>query len=267
MKHVLVITPTLGASPWLEDTMASVARLPLACMHVLVAPAGKTTELSARFPAARVMTEPGGGMYAAINTALLAPLEWDMFTYINDDDLLLPRFAQVVDCLKADTVAAAYGGVGLIGTNSQRLGSIPVSPVPSLNRLLYAQRVEPVYQHGTVFSRQVVEKIGLFDASFRFCGDTEFMARACVAGVPFTCATKRDVAAFRLRAGQLTKDLSVMQAESDRAHRKLALPAQRITWRHRWARLVFRLANLPVYAERIMLHGPLRFGELLARGE
>ncbi|MBI2516120.1 MAG: hypothetical protein HYV95_04325 [Opitutae bacterium] len=267
MKRVLVITPTLGTSPWIEATVASVARLPLACRHVLVAPAAVTVSLATRFPHTRVIAEPGGGMYAAINAALTTQSEWDMFTYINDDDLLLPRFTRVVECLRVDSANAAYGGVRLIGTRSQRLGSIPISPAPTLNRLLYAQRVEPVYQHGTVFSRQVVEKIGLFDDSFRFCGDTEYMARACVAGVPFVCATQRDVAAFRLRAGQLTKDLPVMLAESNRAHAKLALSAPRITWRHRWARLVFRLANLSVYAERIVRHGPITFGELLARGE
>ena len=56
--------------------------------------------------------------------------------------------------------------------------------------------------------------MGGFDESFRFCGDTEYMARACVAGLPFRCATLRNVAAFRLRAGQLTKNLPVMQALS-----------------------------------------------------
>lgn len=267
MTRILVITPTLGSSPWLEVTVASVARFQPVCIHVLVAPIAQVESLAQRFPAVTVVPEPGGGMYAAINVGLGAVAGWDGFTYINDDDLLLPRFARVLTGLRDNPTGAVYGGVRLIGTHGQSLGSIPISPFPSLNRRLYAQRVEPVYQHGTVFSRHLHEKMGGFDESFRFCGDTEYMARACVAGLPFRCATWRNVAAFRLRAGQLTKNLPVMQAESDRAHAKLGLPAARITWRHRWARLVFRGANLPVYLERIVRHGPITFGELLARGE
>ncbi|MDQ5979925.1 MAG: hypothetical protein QG602_2900 [Verrucomicrobiota bacterium] len=267
MTRILVITPTLGSSPWLDETMSSVARFQPMCRHVLVTPSAQVEALAKRFPAATVVPEPGGGMYAAINAGLTVPVEWDGFTYINDDDLLLPRFARVVAGLRENPTGAVYGGVKLIGTKGQPLGAIPISPFPAMNRRLYAQRVEPVYQHGTLFSRHLYEKMGGFDDSFRFCGDTEYMARACVAGLPFRCATMRAVAAFRLRAGQLTKNLPVMQVESDRAHAKLSLPAPRLTWRHRWARLVFRSANLPVYFERVLRHGPITFGQLLARGE
>ena len=265
--RILVITPTLGASPWLADTVASVARLPLACIHVLVAPGDRVEALAKMYPATTVIPEPDGGMYAAINAGLGAFRDWDGFTYINDDDLLLPRFVRVVECLGGDPSGAAYGGVKLIGASGRSLGAIPISPVPALNRLLYAQRVEPVYQHGTVFSRKLYERMGPFDENFRFCGDSEYLARACVAGLPFRCATMRSVAAFRLRAGQLTKNLPLMQAESDRVHAKLGLPAKRITLRHRWARLAFLAANTPVYLERIVRHGPITFGELLARGK
>lgn len=265
--RLLVVTPTLGVSPWLDDTVASVARLSGDVIHVLVTPVGKVAGLAARYPRVRVVAEPGQGMYAAINAGLAAVPDWDAFTYINDDDLLLPRFAHVAAWVGAGRAEVAYGGVRLIGTQGRRLGSIPISAVPSLNRLLYAQRIEPVYQHGTVFSRKLVDRIGPFDESFRFCGDSEFIARACVAGATFACVTLRSVAAFRLRAGQLTKDLPVMQIESDRVHAKLALPVVRVTFRHRWARLVFRTANLPVYGERIVRHGFIPFGELLARGQ
>lgn len=262
-----MVTPTLGTSHWLDETVASVAALPLRCTHVLVTPAAAVAGLAARYPGLRVIAEPGGGMYAAINAGLAAVTDWDAFTYINDDDRLLPRFAEVVAQARTTEARVVYGGVRLINTEGRRIGAIPVSPFPSLNRLLYAQRTEPVFQHGTVATRAVVSQLGPFDTSLRFCGDSEFLARACVAGVPFVCATKRDVAAFRLRAGQLTKNLPVMLEEHHRLYRKLKLPADRITWRHRWARLVFRIANLPVYAERVARHGFITFGEQLAKVE
>ncbi len=265
--QLLVVTPTLGQSPWLEETVRSVATLPCPCAHVLVAPADAVAGLEARFPAVRVVAEPGGGMYAAINAGLAAVEGWRACTYINDDDLLLPRMSEVMAHARTAEARVVYGGVRLINTQGKRIGAIPISPVPSLNRLLYAQRTEPVYQHGTVITRAVVERLGPFDASLRFCGDSEFLARACVAGIPFVCATKSVVAAFRLRAGQLTKNLPVMLAEHHIVYNKHRLAAERITLAHRWARFVFRLANVPVYAERIARYGFIGFGEQLARGE
>jgi glycosyltransferase involved in cell wall biosynthesis len=265
--QLLVVTPTLGRSPWLEQTVNSVAQLSFPCAHVLVAPAASVAELSARYPKVRVIPEPGGGMYAAINAGLAAVEGWRAFTYINDDDLVLPGLAEVMAHARTTEARIVYGGVRLINTAGRRIGAIPISAVTGHNRLLYAQRMEPVYQHGTVVTRAVVDRLGPFDSDFLFCGDSEFLSRACVAGIPFVCATTSPVAAFRLRAGQLTKNLPVMLAEHHRLYAKHRLPADRITWRHRWARLVFRLGNLSIYAERIWRHGFITFGEQLARGE
>ena len=110
---ILVITPTLGESPWLAETVASVATLAAPHEHVLVAPAATVPALAARFPGVTVTAEPGGGMYAAINAGVAAAREWDAFTYINDDDLLLPGFAAAVAAMAGRGTQAllAYGRV------------------------------------------------------------------------------------------------------------------------------------------------------------
>lgn len=264
---ILVVTPTLGNSPWLADTVASVEAQSVPCRHVLVAPAGKVDELAARFPGVTVTPEPGGGMYAAINAGLAAAGDWRAFTYINDDDLLLPAFSRLARAAQTGEARLVYGGVRLVNTSGRRAGSIPTSPLPSLNRLLYAQRVEPVYQHGTIATRALVERIGPFDESLRFCGDSDFLARACLSGAPCVRGTSQHVAAFRLRAGQLTKNLPAMREEHERVYAKLGLAAPRKRMRHRLARLLFCLGNAPVYAERIARHGFLTFGEVLAKVE
>lgn len=264
---MLVITPTLGESPWLEATIRSVAALPVSCRHVLVAPAAAAAELTRRFPGVAVMPEAGGGLYAAINSGLADASAWDAFTYINDDDLLLPGFARCVAALTAQTgrPGFAYGGVRLVDRAGRRIGTIPVSPQPALNRALYAQRLEPVYQHGTLISRAVWEEQGGFDESFRLCGDSEYLARLCVRGVP-AVRVWTEVAAFRLRPHQLTKGRAAMVEERARVDEKLSLLADRLTWQHRWARLVFRSANLPAYIGRTLRHGPISFDRLLERG-
>lgn len=265
---LLVVTPTRGESPWLAETVASVASFAGRCEHVLVAPLSTTEALAAQFPKVRVVAEMGGGMYAAINAGIEAAKDWDAFTYINDDDVLLPDFQKVMAVAgqfgKSHSIVV-YGGVRLIDKTGRRLGSIPISPAGSLNRALYAQRLEPVYQHGTVVSRAAIDAIGGFDPTLRFCGDSEFLARACVSGVPFVRVTTREVAAFRLRPGQLTKNRAAMMAERARVDEKLGLldpPPGPSTRRARWH---FRFANLPIYAERIARHGFVSFDEVLER--
>ena len=265
---LLVITPTLGESPWLAETVASVAACAGPCEHVLVAPAAAVRTLAGLYPNVRVVTEPGGGMYAAINAGLAVAGEWEAFTYLNDDDILLPDFSAVVGTAASagGRPLIAYGGVRLIDARGRRLGAIPISPAPEINRALYAQRLEPVYQHGTVVTRAAVAAAGgAFDASLRCCGDSEFLARACVRGVPFVRATRREVAAFRLRAGQLTKNRSAMHAERKLVDEKLGLLAPPPARGWRAARWRFRLANLAIYAERIRRHGFITFDELLER--
>ena len=159
----------------------------------------------------------------------------------------------------------AYGGVRLIDGKGKRLGAIPISSASALNRALYAQRLEPVFQHGTVVTRAVFDAIGGFDVTLRWCGDSEFFARACVRGIPFMCATRREVAAFRLRAGQATKNRPAMRAERTRVDQQLGLLAPRPAAELRRARWRFRLANLAIYAERVARHGFLTFDELLER--
>jgi hypothetical protein len=264
---LLVVTPTLGQSPWLAETVASVAGLGLHGTHLLVAPAGSVAALAAQFPKTQVIAEPGGGMYAAINAGLAVADDWDAFTYINDDDLLLPRFTWVARVAEAagGQPLVVYGGVRLIDAQGGRLGAIPISPAPSLNSALYAQRLEPVYQHGTLVTRAAWQSLGGFDESLRFCGDSEFLARACMTGVPFARAGGGEVAAFRLRPGQLTKNRAALHTERAHVDGKLGLLAARITLRHRWARLRFRLANLPVYTERVARFGFIPFDTLLER--
>lgn len=264
---ILVITPTFGESPWLAETVASVAAQSLAHDHVLVAPAAAGPALAARFPGVTVVADPGGGMYAALNAGLAAGRDWDGFTYINDDDLLLPGFAAVAAALAADPgqPRLAYGRVQLIDAAGRRLGAIPVSPWPRLNRDLYAQRLEPVYQHGTLVNRAAWVRHGGFDPAFRFCGDSEFLARLCVRGVP-AVRVGGEVAAFRLRSGQLTKNRPAMTEERARVDEKLGLRATPLAFRHHWARLVFRAGNLAVYAGRVRRHGFVPFDKLLERG-
>ena len=51
-RRLLVLTPTLGTSPYLDETVRSIERLEWPIEHVLVCPVGKIAELARRFPRA-----------------------------------------------------------------------------------------------------------------------------------------------------------------------------------------------------------------------
>ena len=78
-------------------------------------------------------------------------------------------------------------------------------------------------------------------------------------------ATAREVGAFRLRPGQLTKNRAAMIAERARVDEKLGLLAPPREQSMRQARWRFRFANLAIYATRISRHGFVSFDEMLER--
>jgi len=75
-----------------------------------------------------------------------------------------------------------------------------------------------------------------------------------------------EVAAFRLRAGQLTKNRAAMEEERTKVDTKLGLLGEVPFGSRLRARLMFRLANVRPYAERIWRHGFKRFDDVLAGG-
>src|SRR4051812_41225063 len=88
--RLLVVTPTLGSSVYLDQTVESVTSQSINILHVLVTPESMVAPLQARYRHAVVLADAGkeAGLYGAINVALTdLNQEWEWFTYINDDDL------------------------------------------------------------------------------------------------------------------------------------------------------------------------------------
>ena len=70
-SKVLVVTPTLGESGFLDETVAQVGSVGVPVLHVISAPANRIKPLAARFPHARITADAGkaGGIYGALNAA------------------------------------------------------------------------------------------------------------------------------------------------------------------------------------------------------
>lgn len=255
-----VITATRGGSEHLAATAASVAAV-AGARHVLVCPAEVRADLARKFPALTVLTEGGGGLYAALNTGLDAPGDEEFVTWINDDDQLVPAgVAAALKVLAADTsLGAVYGRVDLIDATGTRLGELPVAHRAEDLLPLIAGGVMPLAQPGTIFRRSALAPIGRLDPSFRLAGDLDFIARALGADVRFAFLDTV-VAQFRLHVGQLSKDEAAAAAEHARVVAAMPrMPTLAARWR-------FRLANLPVYVERIRRHGFVSMRSLYRHG-
>ncbi|HEY8932488.1 MAG TPA: glycosyltransferase family 2 protein [Rariglobus sp.] len=256
--RILIVTPTLGESVFLDQTMASVEALPLDIAHVLSVPAAKVAALSARYPRAIVVADAGkaGGIYGAINAGLLAaPTAWDWFTYINDDDTLLPGFAQAAlrHFAQAFPEPVFYGDVELIDEQGKRITRITTARSPSWIPALLQQGISPLMQQGMLFRRDVVERLAGFDLSYRLCADLDFWLRA-YAGKNRFRYHPLCIAQFRLREGQLSGDTRVTMAEQDYIVAR-HLPHRTSSLDQWLTRVNYRLFNLPRYLARIRRRG------------
>jgi hypothetical protein len=257
-RPLLVVTPTLGLSPWLSRTVSSVsAQAGLHAQHVLVAPPELLTVLGRQYPhCALVPDNLGGGVYPAINLGLAnAPdPDWKWFTWINDDDEFLPGFApHLARTLTIDggnlNAPWVFGQVQLSNRDSDKLGRIAVTRWPSDILPLAKAGVNPFNQQGMLAPREWMDRCGPLRADLRICADVDLWLRALVRGAKFRCSPET-VAIFRLRAGQISGDVAKHRAEFRAVVRSVAGTA---CWGSKsWvARARFRVSNAGVYAERI----------------
>jgi hypothetical protein len=255
---ILVVTPTLGESRFLDATMASVQALPLEILHVLSAPAPRLRALAQRFPQATVVADAGkaGGIYGALNAALVqVPDGWDWFTYINDDDTLLPGFGEVVCCHLRDRSPepVIYGDVDLIDEESRILTRVSIERNPLWIPALLQQGISPLMQQGTLFARETIRFLDGFDTRYRLCADLDFWLRAYAAGARFRYYPRR-LAQFRIRSGQLSgHTLTTRREQAEIVQRLIPKPEPRLVqnlarWRYRWC-------NLPRYLARVRSRG------------
>jgi hypothetical protein len=265
-SRLLIVTPTLGTSRFLDETMASVRAVPGPVLHVISCPGPRVEELALRFPQCRVVADAGpkGGIYGALNAALeaVADQNWDWFTYINDDDTLGPGFPAALEShrSRAEPEPVVYGNVRLIDDDSQPFGWITTESSPAKIRLMLHQTISPLNQQGMIFSRQAVDHLKDFDLRYKLCADLDFWVRALEAGFSFRFVPL-EVGKFRVRRGQLSADIDLTRTEfRDIVFRHLPPPPGQLTLKA--ARLRYRMINLPRYLERLR-HRGLKTSEAL----
>lgn len=265
---LLVITPTLGSSMHLDETVATVSALPIRHKHVLVAPHKAIQRLGSYSQRCELLCESEGtkGMYAAINSALEeSGVDWTHFTYVNDDDVLYAnRVKHWNAALGSDPRVPQiwYGSVDLIDERSRLLGRYGVSKLPGLNPYLWRSGKVPCTQHGMVISRAAYERCGGFDASLRYVGDMAYILKLQRLGCLFHY-TGASMAAFRVRRGQLSANTAAMEDETRRVRREYGLPYP-VSHLHKALGLALLLSMNPlVYLNHVRRNGWISRDQLL----
>ncbi len=266
VMKLLVLTPTLGRSPYFPAMVQSLAGIQAGVRHVIVCPAGAISALSALAPLAKIVPQTGPGLYAALNEGLSAAgSDWDAFTWINDDDLLAPaglnRLLAALEC--APNLAAVYGKVDLIDRHGRRLAAIPVAHAGADLGPLLAAGLVPLAQPGTLLRRSAVAATGGFDSSFGAAGDIDYFQRMLATNRRFDFVNAV-AAGFRVHGGQISKNKAVVAGESARVFRAAR---EHPGWAAaaRAARRRFKWDNLGAYLGRLLRHGPVTMEELYAR--
>lgn len=267
-EQVLVVTPTLGKSRWLEQTRASVVAHCPGAIHVLATPGSEVCGLQHRFPSCTVVADRGkaGGMYGAINAGIVAAADsWDWFTYINDDDLLAPGFSSILGQIVSGQADLYYGDVAYVDEADRVIAPIPIERNPLYFRDLFRCGITPLVQQGMLVRRDLLERLGCFDTAYSLSSDLDFLARAFAGGAIFRHAGTM-VGAFRIQPGQLSGQAAAMEAQCRQIRERL-FPGTVSAWHRLRTHATFVLRNHRCYRARLGASGLRSSRQIIACGK
>jgi glycosyltransferase involved in cell wall biosynthesis len=176
---VSVITPSLNAAKFLEETIRSVLAQDYPHIEYLVMDGGSTDDTLALLERYRgrleYVSEPDGGAADAINRGF-RKAQGEIVAWLGADDLYLPGAisAAVASLLENPAVAAVYGEGYWIGETGQTLGRYPtVAPYhPAMFR-----RECPICQPACFLRREAVETVGGLDGALQSAFDYDLWIR------------------------------------------------------------------------------------------
>jgi glycosyltransferase involved in cell wall biosynthesis len=205
---VTLIVPTYDRANFLPETLDTALGQDYPALEVLVLDDGSTDATPAileqyadRWQGRLRWSRHGNmGQARTINRGFQMA-KGQVIGYLSSDDLLRPHAVRlVVDALLADPQAAvAYPDMALVDEQGREVGR-PVFPD---HDLLTAVRLhECSVGVGALFWRKVVDSVGGWDPTFRWCADFDFWLRASLVG-RFRRVPER-LAAWRLHSGMAT---------------------------------------------------------------
>jgi GT2 family glycosyltransferase len=185
--RITIITAALNPGPEVRQTIESVLGQGYPDLQYIFVDGGSRPESFAFVQPYltridHLIQEPDTGISDAWNKGL-ARATGDVIGLINADDFLLPGALRSVA-----SVFAAQPGMVLVHGNAQRIENghnFIRRPMP-IPLLRLALRIgTPVVHPATFVAREVYERVGHFDTSYRVAMDYDFVLRAHLAGARF----------------------------------------------------------------------------------
>jgi glycosyltransferase involved in cell wall biosynthesis len=217
-----VVTPTLNAERYLEDTLRSIwsqRSQQVEIEHVLVdgGSTDRTVEIADAYPTKVVVATDDRGMYDAINRGL-ALVDGDVVGYLNADDEIAPGGLAAVARAFVEHPEAQW----LIGKREFIDGDgrafAWMRPVSFSLREYIGLGWSCVPQETVWMRKSFMDRLLPFDTTFRNTGDYDMYVRARKLAAPLILddITGR----FRLHGEQLSFNPEVMSRESRRVQEK-----------------------------------------------
>jgi glycosyltransferase involved in cell wall biosynthesis len=205
--QVTVIVPNLNGAEFLPHALASLAAQECPALEVIAVDGGSTDgsieilrDWSGRHPI-RWVSERDTGQAAAINRGL-AMARGEVVSWLNGDDLLLPRTARIAaERFAADPSLDFLWGFCLVIDADGRSRYIQ-NPFVRTDLADLRRHRNFVPQPGSFFRKSVVERFGRLDESYRFMFDYEFFLR--LAGSAKALFVPEVLACFRLHPSSKT---------------------------------------------------------------
>lgn len=211
-----IVTPTLDADRFLEETLRSVWGQPsdlVAIDHVVVdgGSADRTIEIAERYPSRVVVATDDQGMYDAVNRGL-ALVDGEIVGYLNADDELPPGALEIVARAfrEQPDVEWLLGRREFIDGDGTAFAWM--QPVPFSLRQYIGLGWSCVPQETVWMRRRFFERLGPFDTTFKNTGDYDMYARARALATPLIL--QDTLGRFRLHGDQLSFKPEVMARES-----------------------------------------------------
>jgi GT2 family glycosyltransferase len=183
---VSIITPVLNREAMIGRCLTSVAKQTYPRVEHIIVDGGSTDgtldviRSFERTHPVRWISGSDEGMYDAINKGLNLA-RGDVLAYVNSDDLYFPWTLEVAARALDRGRDVVYGDLAVM--RERKAGRrFFLQYYPSFDRTHYTYEAA-LGQPSVFWTRSVIDRIGLFDASYQLIGDCEYWLRAARSGM------------------------------------------------------------------------------------
>ncbi len=243
---VSIITPTLNCGRYLEDAIKSVLAQDYPAIEYIIVDGGssdKTIEIIKKFGdrISKWISEPDKGTSDAVNKGIKM-CSGEIIGFLMADDYYEPGIVtEVVAAFdKHKDADVIYGDLRYLNPEKNETNLIKQSPNPkpvTPARMLF--RGMPITLTAALFRKQIFNRYGLFDLSFKIANDADLYLRFLKNGVHFIYMEKLIV---NMRAGGM----------SDALTKKTLQEVRKILLKSGFNRLVVNLSYVIILMVRIM---------------